>query len=114
MRLLLHLLMGGLAGFGLGLARFPKRLPLWPIVLPCGIVAAMGIHFFWDYWCGIPRDDVSEAFRRSAAVGLLLIATALFGVSVSMGVRRSRAMFSPKSQKRLWGWPFSLLFRRRD
>ena len=113
-RLLLHLLMGGLAGFGLGLARFPKRLPLWPFVLPCGVVAAMVIHFFWDYWCGIPRDDVSEAFQRSAAVGLLVIATGLFGTSVSMGVRRSRAMFSPKDQKRLWGWPFSLLFRRRD
>ena len=113
-RLLLHLLMGGLAGFGLGLARFPKRLPLWPFVLPCGVVAAMGIHFFWDFWCGLPRDNVSEAFQRFAAVGLLLIATALFGVSVSMGVRRSRTMFSPKSQKRLWGWPFSLLFRRRD
>lgn len=113
-RLLLHLLMGGLAGFGLGLARFPKRLPLWPFVLPCGVVAAMAIHFSWNYWCGIARDDVSEPFRRSAAVVLLVVATALFGVSVSMGVRRSRAMFSPRNHKRLWGWPFSLFFGRRD
>ena len=113
-RLLLHLIMGGLAGFGLGLARFPKRMPLWPIVLPCGVVAAMGIHFFWDYWCGIPRDDVSETFQRFAAVLIMVIATAMFGVSVSMGVRRSRVIFPHKDQKRLWGWPFSLWFRRRD
>jgi RsiW-degrading membrane proteinase PrsW (M82 family) len=113
-RLLLHLLMGGLGGFGLGLARFPKQLPLWALMLPGGIVAAMGIHFFWDYWCGIPREELSDAFQRSAAVGLLLMATTLFGASVLLGVRYSREMFSPKDQKRLWGWPFSLLFRRRD
>ena len=113
-RLFLHLLMGGLSGFGVGLARFPKRLPLWPLVLPSGVVAAMTIHFLWDYWCGIPRDDASEAFQRSVAVGILIVTTVLFGVFVSMGVRRSRAMFSPEHRKRLWGWPFSLLFRRRD
>jgi RsiW-degrading membrane proteinase PrsW (M82 family) len=111
-RLLLHLLLGGLAGFGLGLARFPKRMPWWPVVLPCGVVTAMGLHFLWDYWCGIPRDGISEVFQRSAAVGLILVATALFGMSVSLGVRRSRAVFSPRDNRHLWGWPFSLLFRR--
>ena len=114
-RLILHVLMGGLGGFGVGLARFPKRMPLWPIVLPVGFAAAVVIHFFWDFWCGLPGDEISEAFRRFAAVGLMLTATGLFGVAVKMGVRRSRAVIAPRSKKRLWGWPFSLLFgRRRD
>ncbi len=112
-RLILHLLMGGLGGFGVGLARFPKRMPLWPIVLPLGFAIAVVIHFCWDFWCGIPRDDHSESFRRFAAVGLILSATVLFGTAVMMGVRRSRAIIAPRSQKRLWGWPLSLLFGHR-
>lgn len=113
-RLVLHLLLGGLGGFGFGLARLPRRMRLWRLVLPAGVAAAMLIHFCWDFWCGIPRDDVAPAFQRAASVGLLLTATALFGVFVWMGVQRSRGMFAPDDRKRLWGWPFSLLLGRRE
>jgi RsiW-degrading membrane proteinase PrsW (M82 family) len=112
-RLILHLLMGGLGSFGVGLARFPKRIPPWQVVLPLGFATAVGIHFCWDFWCGIPRQDLPATFQRFAALSLMLTATGLFAVGVVMGTRWSRMVIAPGSQKRLWGWPFSLLLGRR-
>ena len=48
-RLILHLLMGGLGSFGVGLVRFPKRMPPWPVVQPLGFATAVGVHFCWDF-----------------------------------------------------------------
>ena len=113
-RLILHLLMGGLGSFGVGLIRFPKQTPPWPMVLPLGFATAVAIHFCWDFWCGIPRPDLPATFQRFAALGLMLGATGLFAIGVVMGARWSRAVIAPGSQKRLWGWPFSLLLGRRQ
>jgi len=75
----------------------------------------MAIHFCWDFWIGLPEATSELAtFRRMAAVSLMAIATLMFGVSVFYGVRWSKAIIAPRSQKRLWGWPFSLLFRGRS
>ncbi len=111
-RLLLHFLTGGLNGFGLGLLKF--KVEQWKLILPTWISAAIGIHFLWDFACGLPSDaDGSELFRRSLAICLMLFATFLFGVAVYVGVSWSRlhhAQGAPKHQ--LLGWPFSLLVRR--
>ncbi|MAG93412.1 MAG: hypothetical protein CMJ48_06650 [Planctomycetaceae bacterium] len=112
-RLLLHLTLGGLAGFGLGLARF--RMPLWPIALLTSLTAAIALHFLWDYWIGLADQDVTPAsFLQFTSVGLMGVALALFGTAVLLGSRWSRDVIAPRSRKRLWGWPFSLWFRGRD
>jgi RsiW-degrading membrane proteinase PrsW (M82 family) len=114
-RLFLHLLLGGLGAFGLGLARFPKRLRLWGIVLPLCLASSMVIHFLWDYWLGLPEATTETAvFRRLAAVSLMAVATTMFGIAVVYGVHWSRKIIAPLSQKRLWGWPFSLLIRTQN
>ncbi|HIF33606.1 MAG TPA: PrsW family intramembrane metalloprotease [Planctomycetaceae bacterium] len=112
-RLFLHLLLGGLGGFGLGLARFPKRLRIWAILLPGCLASSMVIHFLWDYWLGLPEATTDTAgFRRWAAVSLMVVTTSMFGGAVVYGVRWSKKILAPLSEKRLWGWPFSLLIRK--
>lgn len=111
-RLVLHILMGGITGFGVGLAVEHSRLPLWFAVLAGWLAAAMMIHFLWDYLCGIPavlQDESgatsqTEVFRRGSAVLLMLTAMAFFGFSVVLGSRLSRKRFDPTSEKRLSRW----------
>lgn len=110
-RLLLHFLTGGLNGFGVGLFKF--KIGQWKIILPTWIAAAIGIHFLWDFACGLPSEaDRPELFRRSIAIGLILFATFLFGVAVYVGVSWSRLHHpAAKPKHQLLGWPFSLLLR---
>ena len=62
----------------------------------------------------VTRDRRAQRRRPSTAVDdlvvvgvLMLLALGLFGYSVVLGGRWSRARFAPDSQKRLWGWsPF--------
>ena len=112
-RLLLHVFLGGLAGFGVGLARF--RLPGWRTIFAGALSADLAIHFAWDFLCGIPAQTAEPTLgHRLAAVGLMLTSLALFGLAVGWGSRRSREILAPKSGERLWGWPFSLIFGERD
>ncbi len=108
-RLLLHLMLGGLGGLGVGVARFPRRLPAWPLLLFTGLGLAMTIHFAWNNWCGLPRKDHDPAVRRIVAIGLMSLTTLLFGISVFVASRWSREVINPGSHKHLWGWPFTLL-----
>lgn len=108
-RLLLHIFLGGLAGFGVGLARF--RVPYWPGIFLAALTADLLFHFGWDYFCGIPAQSAESALgQRFIAIGLMLAALVCFGVSVWWGSRWSRQVHAPKSSKRLWGWPFYLIF----
>ena len=111
-RLILHFLTGGMNGFGIGLFKF--KVGKWKIILPTWISAAIGIHFLWDFSCGLRGDaDSPELFRRSIAIGLMLFATFLFGVAVYVGVSWSRLHHpAAESKHQLFGWPFSLLLRR--
>lgn len=110
-RLILHFLTGGLGGFGFGLAQHGIRQ--WKIILPTWTAAAIGIHFLWDWSCGLPFEgSLSNVFQRSSAVSLMLFATFLFGVAVFTGVKWSRVVHPPKlACAPLLGWPFSLLAR---
>ncbi len=112
-RLLLHLLLGALTCCGLGLARF--RVRRWPWMFAGWVAASMTVHFLWDYACGLPSEsEMGAARQRGIAVVLMLTVTMLFGVMVIQSARRSGDIHAPhQPKKRLWGWPFSLLFRRR-
>jgi RsiW-degrading membrane proteinase PrsW (M82 family) len=108
-RLVLHILMGGISGFGVGLIVEHSRLRYWFLVLLGFLAASMTIHFLWDYLCGIPaasRETTPEAevFLRSVAVFLMLLAMGVFAIAVVLGSRLSRSRFAPDSDKRLSRW----------
>ncbi len=108
-RLILHVFLGGLAGLGVGLARF--RIPHWPAILLGAFAADLLIHFAWDFLCGIPAmSGKAMLIQRMIAIGLMLAGLGVFGLSVFWGSRWSREIFAPRSSERLWGWPFSLIF----
>jgi RsiW-degrading membrane proteinase PrsW (M82 family) len=105
-RLLLHLLMGGLSGFAVGLAT--TRMRRWPAALAVWLAAAMGLHFLWDYWVGLPLLNHAEppVDLRTAAIVLMGLALLGFGLTVMLASRWSCEKFSPGQCRPLWGWPF--------
>jgi RsiW-degrading membrane proteinase PrsW (M82 family) len=112
-RLLLHVFLGALAGFGVGLARF--RLPRWKAIFFGALLADFSIHFGWDYLCGIPAQMGEPLlWQRIGAIVLMFAALSLFGLAVMWASRWSREMHAPESSDRHWGWPFSLLFGERE
>jgi RsiW-degrading membrane proteinase PrsW (M82 family) len=108
-RLMLHLLMGGLSGFGVGLVVEHSRVRRWYVLLVGSLAASMAIHFLWDYLCGIPSaagtSPAGELALRGSAVLLMLLAMGLFGAAVAFASRLSREKFAPASEDRLWHWP---------
>ncbi len=109
-RLILHLLMGGIGGFGLGMARF--RMRRWRPALAILFGCALGIHFCWD--AVIPlnlADDRMAGLQQAAAITLTVGSILLYGTLVAVASRWSRAEFAARSKKRLWAWPFSLMHR---
>jgi RsiW-degrading membrane proteinase PrsW (M82 family) len=108
-RLLLHMMLGGLDGFSLGMARF--RMRYWIRALLFTLGASLLIHFAWDRYCGLPAPAVAAAWpARMIAVALMLSACLLFGIAVVVGTRWSQQQLGRGQPRRLWGWPFSLLW----
>lgn len=106
-RLILHFMLGGLDGFGIGLMWAKVRQ--WRVILPCWIAASFGIHFLWDYTTGL-SPQTAAVMQRSAAVMLMLFAMGLFGVAVAVGSLWSRAVHADSDDdRRLVRWPFTLL-----
>jgi RsiW-degrading membrane proteinase PrsW (M82 family) len=108
-RLVLHILMGGISGFGVGLVVERARLRYWYVMLAAFLAASVTIHFLWDWLCGIPAASgepslEAEVFQRGIAVILTLAAMGIFGLAVMIGSRLSRARFAPDSDKKVWGW----------
>lgn len=106
-RLMLHLLLGGLTCVGLGLARF--RIRRWPAVLAGGMSASMAIHFAWDYCCGLPAalETVPSVGERIISVALMLAALVLFAAAVVFALKHSGDTHAPHRHGALWGWPFT-------
>ena len=104
-RLVLHILLGGLSGFGVGLFVERPRRRYWLPILAGWLAVSMTIHFLWDWLCGIPAAKPTqptatmqeEMFQRGVAVMLMLVAMAAFAYSVKFGSRLSRARFAPDS-----------------
>ncbi|HJS75254.1 MAG TPA: PrsW family glutamic-type intramembrane protease [Vicinamibacteria bacterium] len=97
-RLCGHLVMGGIAAFGV---RVGFR------VLLLSFAIALVLHFSWD-WVALAAAD-----RNGMSVGLTLVAAAImlagigiYGALVVVGSGLSRAAFAPASVRSLWGFPF--------
>jgi RsiW-degrading membrane proteinase PrsW (M82 family) len=105
-----HLVMGGITGFAIGMARM--RMKGWPRVLAFCLVFSIGLHFLWDCLAfSSIRQGVMTPLQTAAAIGLMLGGILFYGALVVVGSEWSRRVFAPQSMKSLWGWPFTLLRR---
>ena len=104
-RLLGHLVMGGIAAFGVGIGRM--GIPRWRRALVLSFSAAIALHFSWD-WVALTAADERPMSRGLTllAVAILLIGIGIYGKLVVFGSRLSRVAFAPESARRLWGFPF--------
>ncbi len=112
-RLLGHLVMAGIAGFGIGLAR--TRVPGWPSQLVRCVIVAFLLHFLWD-WVALEASDTSSltSAQTLASIALMLFGIFFYGSLVVLGSRLSKQMFAPTSSVGLWGWPFTVLFNTKS
>ena len=96
-----HLVMGGIGGFGVGMAVIRKRG--WPLVLAGGLAVSMLIHFLWDVIALTVRGrDEMDPKLSLASTGLMLTGMLVYGILVTIGSRWSREVFDPTSERRLW------------
>ncbi len=111
-RILGHLVMAGIVGFAIGLAR--TRVPGWPSQLVRCLVAAFLLHFLWDWIALDAADAVSLSFLQTvASIALMLFGMLFYGSLVLAGSKLSKQMFAPESAAMLWGWPFTVFLMRR-
>jgi RsiW-degrading membrane proteinase PrsW (M82 family) len=108
-RLVLHALMGGISGFGVGLFVERSRIRHWLLAVLAFLALATVLHFLWDYVCGIQAaegelDARAESYLRIASVVLMLMNISVFALLVVVGSRMSRARIAPDSAKRLSRW----------
>ena len=109
-RLLGHLVMAGILGFGVGLARtdvFGWRGKL----LRCTLVA-FALHFLWDWVALDASQEGMSGLQTFISIAIMLFGFAFYGGLVVFGSRLSKKMFAPNSTAELWGWPFTVLFRK--
>lgn len=110
-RLLGHLVMAGIVGFGIGLAR--TRIPGWPSQLVRCLVVAFFLHFAWD-WIALDASDASSltSIQTVVSIALMLFGILFYGSLVMVGSTLSKRMFAPESAMVLWGWPFTVFLAR--
>ncbi len=97
-RLCGHLVMGGIAAFGV-------RVSARALALTFG--TALLLHFSWD-WIALAaaeRSAMPTALTLAAAT-VMLAGIAIYGGLVVFGSRLSRAAFAPAQVRSLWGYPF--------
>jgi len=109
-RLVLHLQWGAVGGFGLGLIILNRRK--WPIALAAGYLISLLLHFLWDVISGLQHQQMAWHLQYWG-VGVLLATITIFGTVVACSHSWSRQMFDSSSDKRLWSWPLSSLFKLR-
>jgi RsiW-degrading membrane proteinase PrsW (M82 family) len=104
-RLLGHLVMGGIAGFGVGLASM--RTSGWRRALGVTFGFALALHFSWDLIALASTDGASlPPFHSLLAAAVMLAGLIVYGALVLLGSRLSKDVFAPGSVRGLWGWPF--------
>jgi RsiW-degrading membrane proteinase PrsW (M82 family) len=112
-RLLGHLVMAGIVGFGVGLAR--TRSSGWPSMFVRCLVVAFFLHFLWD-WIALAATDAASLtpLQTLASIALMLFGIFFYGSLVVAGSKLSKQMFAPESTVVLWGWPFTSLMARSE
>ena len=110
MRLLGHLVWGGIVGFAIGLAR--TRVPGWASQLVRCVVVAFLLHFLWD-WIALDAADASSltSIQTLASIALMLVGILFYGSVGVVGSKLSKQMFAPESAVGLWGWPFTVFLK---
>lgn len=100
-RFLGHLILGGITGYGVGLARIGHRL--WIPILSALVLASMIWHFAWD-WIAYDAAFLGAAatWHTYASMALMLTGLALYAGLVVKGSSRSRDRFDPTSKARVW------------
>jgi RsiW-degrading membrane proteinase PrsW (M82 family) len=106
-RLMGHLVLGGITCYGLGLAKL--RIPRWGWWLAGSVAFSTVLHFLWD-WIAFTSwvSGLMPWWQTTAAIALMLGGLLVYGVLVILGSDHSRRVFAPRSTRELWGWPFSL------
>lgn len=104
-RLLGHLVMGGIGGFAVGLWRV--RFMAWPVAVPAGWAAAVGIHFVWDV-IALSAGERGQMlpWHTAGAVATMFSGLFLYALLVRVGFAMSQRTFAPQSRRSLLGWPF--------
>lgn len=108
-----HLVLGGITGFGVGMARM--KMARWPRVLAGCLAVSLTIHFLWDWlaFTAGPKGKM-EWHQTLAAVVLMGFGLLFYGMLVVVGSDWSRRVFDPHSVRQLWGWPITLLMTRKN
>ena len=89
-----HLVMGGITGFAIGMARMSIRG--WPWALAGCLAFSTGLHFLWDCLAfAAIRQGVMTPLQTFAAVSLMLSGILFYGVLVVVGSGWSRRTFAP-------------------
>lgn len=92
-RLLGHLVMGGIGGFAVGMNR-PARRPRWLLAFVLTFGCAVALHVFWDVVAFSAKDKGRMlAWHKTAAVSLMLGGLAIYWRLVAAAERMSREWF---------------------
>ncbi len=103
-----HLVMGGITGFAIGMARM--RMQRWARTLLGCLAVSMTLHFLWDCVAFAAQETGAMTWWQTAAgVAIMLAGMLFYGWLVVIGSDWSRRVFAPQHPKTLWSWPFSLL-----
>ncbi len=106
-RLLGHLVLGGITGYAIGPARLGQSG--WPLWLAGCLTFTIFWHLAWDWIAFTAQARGSMAVWETAAgITLMLMGLLVFGALVARGSGHSRAAVAPRSTRRVWGWPFSI------
>lgn len=99
-RLLGHLIMGGIGGAGLGFMR--ARVWWWWIAASATFLLATLIHYLWDV-IAVPANDegVMTRVRTWQAIALMLFGLVIYGGCVIIGSAWSRRLLAPDDPRRL-------------
>jgi len=104
-RLLGHLVMGGIGGFGVGIGRMGTSG--WRRALVLSFSTAIALHFSWDWVALAAADRTTMSTELTLlAAAIMLVGIGIYGALVVLGSRLSRATFAPESVRSLWGFPF--------
>jgi RsiW-degrading membrane proteinase PrsW (M82 family) len=106
-RIMGHLVMGGIGGFALGLPLARPRPKMWAMAVVGSLGTAAALHMLWDLIAFDARDlGRMMPGHQAGAVALMLAGMVIYGGMVVAASGMSRRTLDPASRRRLLGWPF--------